>query len=223
MGWWEELTSWVDFRGKVERAIKESLDYVKSLLWGWVDDIAKFWVKQANTFFDILNHTWEDVLDAVEEAKDWATDLSCDVLNQLDALYNEFGRSLEQLWINIKPFVSEFMSGLQSVVDDIRNVKIPSLEDITNWTKEQLDNILHTDIPILNQSVMDLWNEAGKIWDFVWSVPDNIWNALREGGEGIMSLLVEKGEAFIEHILRIDLPVEDLVEELWNEVGGRKK
>ncbi|RLI80202.1 hypothetical protein DRP04_08395 [Archaeoglobales archaeon] len=217
MGWWEELTSWFDFREKVKKAVGEIIDYIKDLLWGWVDDIARFWVERANQFFDILNHGWEEFVDMVEGAKSYADDIVTDAILKIDTWINEIGRTPELIWENLKPFADAFVAGIRDTVDLINNVKIPSLEDITNWAKEQLDNILNWDIPLLNQSILDLWGEANKIWQFLWSVSDDVWNVLREGWEGMMRYLTGRGEAFVEYLLNIDLPLDDVLEELREE------
>jgi len=92
------------------------------------------------------------------------------------------------------------------------------LEDITNSLKSTVDNILNWDIPLLNQSVKDLWMEADKIWDFIWGIPDEIWNILREGWNGIVGFILGKGEEFIDALLSIDLPFDDFISQIREDV-----
>ena len=223
MGIFDIWSSWTDWLGDWWDAFKDKIWDIKQELWGWVDDIAKFWVQQADTFFDILKHTWDDVLDAVEDAKDWATDLSNDVLKQLDAVWMEFGRTVEDLFNNIKPLLEDFVKPINDAINSIQNIKIPSLEDFKSWAKQQLDNILNWDIPFLNQSIKDLWTEADRIWNKIWEIPDDVWKAITQGWDGFVNFLLSEGEKFVEKILDIDIPVDDVINDLERKFKGGGK
>lgn len=223
MGLFDIWDSWTDWLGDWWDAFKDKIWDIKRELWSWVDDIAKFWVQQADTFFDILKHTWDDVLDAVEDAKDWATDLSNDVLKQLDAVWMEFGRTVEDLFNNIKPLLEDFIKPINDAINSLQNIKIPSLEDFKEWAKEQLDNILNWDIPFLNQSIKDLWTEADRIWNKIWEIPDDVWKAITQGWDGFVNFLLARGEEFVEKILDIDIPIDDIINDLERKFKGGGK
>jgi len=223
MGLFDIWDSWTDWLGDWWDAFKDKIWDIKQELWGWVDDIAKFWVQQADTFFDILKHTWDDVLDAVEDAKDWATDLANDTLKQLDAVWMEFGRTVEDLFKNIQPLLEDFIKPINDAINSIQNIKIPSLEDFKEWAKEQLDNILNWDIPFLNQSIKDLWTEADRIWNKIWEIPDDVWKAITQGWDGFVNFLLSEGEKFVEKILDIDIPIDDIINDLERKFKGGGK
>ena len=223
MGIFDIWSSWTDWLGDWWDAFKDKIWDIKNELWGWVDDIAKYWVERADMFFDILKHTWDDVLDVAEDAKDWATDLACDTLKQLDKVWEEFGRTVEQLFENIKPYLEDFISPLKNALDTIQNVKIPSLEDFKEWADTQLDNILNWDIPFLNQSVKDLWTEADRIWNKIWEIPDDVWKAICGGWDALTDFLLAEGERFIEKILDIDIPIDNILEDLERRFGRRER
>ena len=212
---WETFT---DFVGDWWKAFKDRIWDIKNELWDWVDDIAKYWVERADMFFDILKHTWTEVEDLVENAKTYADDIVTDAILKVDSWIQTFGESVAELWNRLEPYFSSIISPIENAIDTIQNIKIPSLEDFKNWADTQLDNILNWDIPLLNQSVKDLWTEADKIWDFIWGIPDEIWNILREGWNGVVGFILGKGEEFVDALLSIDLPFDDFISQIREDV-----
>ena len=218
MGLFDVWDTFTDFVGDWWKAFKDRIWDIKNELWDWVDDIAKYWVERADMFFDILKHTWTEVEDLVENAKTYADDIVTDAILKVDSWIQTFGESVAELWNRLEPYFSSIISPIENAIDTIQNIKIPSLEDFKNWADKQLDNILNWDIPLLNQSVMDLWTEADKIWDFIWGIPDEIWNILREGWNGIVGFILGKGEEFIDALLSIDLPFDDFISQIREDV-----
>ncbi|UYL65025.1 MAG: hypothetical protein QIT45_gp12 [Methanophagales virus PBV266] len=245
MGLFDVWASWSDFLGDWWKGFKDKIWDIKNELWEWVDDIAKYWVERADMFFDILKHTWSEVEDLMEQAKSYADDIVTDAILKIDTWIQTFGESVAELWNKLEPYFSSVITPIENALDTIQNIKIPSLEDVTNWAKEQLDNILNWDLPILNQSVSDLWKETNEIWDEIWNniwtslnnawedinniwktfaeIPADVWNAITEGWEGLCDFLLSQGEKFVEKILDIDLPVDDIIRELEEKIKGEKK
>ncbi|UYL65040.1 MAG: hypothetical protein OBKJMPBA_00008 [Methanophagales virus PBV304] len=223
MGLLDVWDSFSDFLGDWWKGFKEKIWDIKRELWDWVDGIAKYWVERADEFFDILKHTWSDVENLMEEAKSYADDIVTDAVLKVDKWIQAFGETVAELWNKLEPYFSSVITPLENAINNIQNVKIPSLEDITNWTKEQLDNILNTDIPFLNQSVKDLWSEADKIWNKIWEIPDDVWRAICGGWDALTDFLLAEGQKFVEKILDIDLPIDDIIEDLERRIGGREK
>ena len=245
MGIFDVWSSWTDWLSDWWDAFKDKIWDIKTELWSWVDDIAKYWVGRANDFFDILNHTWTEVEDLVEEAKFYADNIVTDAILKIDNWVTTFGETVADLWEKIEPYFEPIITPIENAIDTIQNIKIPSLEDITNALNESVNNILNWDIPFLNQSVSDLWNEANNIWNEIWNniwtslnnawedinniwntfaeIPADVWNAITAGWEGFTDFLFEQGERFVEKILDIDLPVDDIIEELERKFKGRGK
>jgi len=245
LGIFDVWSSWTDWLSDWWNAFKDKIWDIKVELWSWVDDIAKYWVKQADMFFDILKHTWSEVEDLMEQAKSYADDIVTDAILKIDNWVTTFGETVAELWEKIEPYFEPIITPIEEAIDTIQNVKIPSLEEITDWAKEQLDNILNTDLPFLNQSVSDLWNEANEIWNEIWNsiwvslndawrdidniwrtfgeIPANLWNAIVEGWEGLTDFLFEQGERFVEKILDIDIPVDDIIKDLERKFKGGEK
>jgi len=245
MGLFDVWDSFTDFVGDWWKAFKDRIWDIKNELWDWVDDIAKYWVQRADMFFDILKHTWGEVEDLVEQAKSYADDIVTDAVLCVDKWIQTFGETVAELWNKLEPYVSSIITPIENAIDTIQNIKIPSLEDITNSLKSTVDDILNWDIPILNQSVSDLWREANEIWDEIWNniwtslnnawddinnlwktfaeIPADVWNAIIEGWDGLCDFLLSQGEKFVEKILDIDLPVDDILEELERKIRGGGK
>ena len=245
MGIFDVWSSWTDWLSDWWDAFKDKIWDIKTELWSWVDDIAKYWVGRANEFFDILNHAWSEVEDLMEEAKSYADDIVTDAVLKIDKWVMTFGETVADLWEKIEPYFEPIITPIENAIDIIQNVKIPSLEDITNSLSQTVDNLLNMDIPFLNQSVNDLWNEANNIWNEIWNniwislnnawddinnlwktineIPADIWNAITQGWDGFTDFLFEQGEKFIEKMLDIEVGMDDVIEELKRRVGGEKK
>jgi len=222
MGLFDIWSSWADWLSDWWDAFKDKISDIKAELWSWVDDIAKYWVQRADQFFDILKHTWGEVEDLMEQAKSYADDIVTDAVLKIDNWVATFGETVAELWDKIEPYFEPIITPIEDALQNIQNVRLPSLEDFKSWAERQLDNILNTDIPFLNQSVKDLWNEANKIWEKIWEIPDDVWKAITGGWDALTNFILSQGEKFIEKILDIDIPVDDILEELEKKIkGGR--
>lgn len=218
MGLFDVWDTFTDFVGDWWKAFKDRIWDIKNELWDWVDGIAKYWVERANEFWDILNHTWTEVEDLMEQAKSYADDIVTDAVLKIDNWITTFGETVAELWNKLEPYFSSMITPLENAVDAIQNIKIPSLEDITNSLKSTVDDILNWDIPFLNQSVKDLWTEADKIWNKIWEIPEDAWKAISGGWKGLVDFLTQKGEEFVDALLSIDLPFDDFISQIREDV-----
>jgi len=223
MGLFDVWESFTDFVGDWWDAFKRKIGDIKNELWDWVDGIAKYWVQRANEFFDILNHTWSEVEDLMEEAKTYADNIVTDAVLKIDNWVSTFGETVAELWDKIEPYFEPIITPIENALDNIQNVRLPTLEDFKSWAKTQLDNILNTDIPFLNQSVKDLWGEAEKIWNKIWEIPDDVWKAITGGWDALTNFILSQGEKLVEKILDVDIPVDDIIEELERKIKGGGK
>ena len=223
MGIFDIWDTWTDWLGDWWDAFKDKIWDIKNELWDWVDDIAKYWVERADMFFDILKHTWSEVEDLVENAKTYADDIVTDAILKIDNWVTTFGESVAELWNRLEPYFSSIVTPIEDALDTIQNIKIPSLEDFKNWADTQLDNILNWDIPFLNQSIKDLWNEADKLWNKIWEIPEDVWKAICGGWDALTDFLLAEGEKFIEKILDIDIPIDNVLEDLERRFKGGGK
>jgi len=223
LGIFDIWDTWTDWLGDWWDAFKDKIWDIKNELWDWVDDIAKYWVERADMFFDILKHTWSEVEDLVENAKTYADDIVTDAILKIDNWVTTFGESVAELWNRLEPYFSSIVTPIEDALDTIQNIKIPSLEDFKNWADTQLDNILNWDIPFLNQSIKDLWNEADKLWNKIWEIPEDVWKAICGGWDALTDFLLAEGEKFIEKILDIDIPIDNVLEDLERRFKGGGK
>ena len=223
MGLFDVWDTFTDFVWDWWKAFKDKIADIKNELWDWVDDIAKYWVKRANEFWDILNHTWSEVEDLMEDAKSYADDIVTDAILKIDNWVTTFGETVAELWNKLEPYFSSIITPIENALDNIQNIKIPSLEEFKNWADKQLDNILNTDIPFLNQSIKDLWTEADKLWNKIWEIPDDVWRAICGGWDALTDFLLAEGEKFIEKILDIDIPIDNILEDLERRFKGGGK
>lgn len=223
MGLFDVWDTFTDFVGDWWDAFKRKIGDIKNELWDWVDGIAKYWVQRANEFWDILNHTWSEVEDLMEEAKTYADNIVTDAVLKIDNWISTFGETVAELWDKIEPYFEPIITPIEDALDNIQNVRLPTLEDFKSWAKTQLDNILNTDIPFLNQSVKDLWGEAEKIWNKIWEIPDDVWKAITGGWDALTNFILSQGEKLVEKILDVDIPVDDVIEELEKRLKGGGK
>jgi len=223
MGLFDIWDTWADWLSDWWDAFKDKISDIKAELWSWVDDIAKYWVQKADMFFDILKHTWSDVEDLMEQAKSYADDIVTDAILKIDNWVATFGETVAELWDKIEPYFEPIITPIEDALDNIQNIRLPTLEDFKVWAGETLDNILNTDLPFLNHSVKALWNEADKIWNKIWEIPDDVWKAITGGWDALTDFLLAEGEKFIEKILDIDIPIDNILEDLEKKIKGGGK
>ena len=223
MGLLDVWSSWSDWLNDWWKGFKDKIWDIKRELWGWVDDIAKYWVERADQFFDILKHTWGDVEDLFWNAKSYADDIVSDAILKIDNWIQAFGETVADLWDRLEPYITPLISPIEDAINQIQNIKIPSLEDFIRTVNNTVNNILEWDLPLLDMSIKDLWAETDKLWNKIWEIPEDVWNAISQGWDGFVNFLLSQGEKFVEKILDIDIPVDDIINDLERKIKGGGK
>jgi len=191
------MVSWGD--------ISSFIDNIKSALWDWVDDIARYWVERAYEFYDILRHSWSDVLDAVEEAKAYAEYLLKDVWNEFDKVWERIGAipviTYDVVVGWIKPFIENVKSYAEDIVSDALNVVDNLVNDI--WTN--IDNVWDSINDIFNVQIPDLRNSIQSAWEWINNIDNWIDNKINEFRDRIIGWIEESFIMIIEHVLELEI------------------
>jgi len=191
------MVSWGD--------ISSFIDNIKSALWDWVDDIAHYWVERAYEFYDILRHSWSDVLDAVEEAKAYAEYLLKDVWNEFDKVWERIGAipviTYDVVVGWIKPFIENVKSYAEDIVSDALNVVDNLINDI--WSN--IDTIWDSINNIFNVQIPDLKSSIQSAWEWINNVDNWIDNKINEFRDRIIGWVEESFVMIIEHVLDLEI------------------
>ena len=191
------MVSWGD--------ISSFIDNIKSALWDWVDDLARYWVERAYEFYDILRHSWSDVLDAVEEAKAYAEYLLKDVWNEFDKVWERIGAipviTYDVVVGWIKPFIENVKSYAEDIVSDALNVVDNLVNDI--WTN--IDNVWDSINDIFNVQIPDLRNSIQSAWEWINNIDNWIDNKINEFRDRIIGWIEESFIMIIEHVLELEI------------------
>ncbi|UYL65063.1 MAG: hypothetical protein QIT46_gp11 [Methanophagales virus PBV305] len=195
------MITWSDISGFI--------DDIKSALWSWVDDIARYWVQRAYEFYDILKHTWDDILDAVERAKSYAEWLLEDVWNEFDRVWERIGAIPVITYDVVVGWVKPFFEHTKSYAEDIVSNALKTVDNLVNdiWKDiskvwDRIDDILTIQIPDLRNNIQNALNWIGNVDNWI----DNKINEFRERIEGWIE---ESFITIIEHVMEM-------------EIGGRK-
>ena len=191
------MVSWGDISGFI--------DNIKSALWDWVDDIARYWVERAYEFYDILRHSWNDVLDAVEEAKAYAEYLLKDVWSEFDKVWERMGAipviTYDVVVGWVKPFIENAKSYAEDIVSDALNVVDNLVNDI--WTN--IDNVWDSINDIFNVQIPDLRNSIQSAWEWINNIDNWIDNKINEFRDRIIGWIEESFIMIIEHVLELEI------------------
>jgi len=191
------MITWSDISGFIEN--------IKSALWSWVDDIARYWVQRAYEFYDILRHSWSDVLDAVEKAKAYAEWLLSDVWTEFDRVWKRIGAipviTYDVVVGWVQPFFENAKSYAEDIVSDVLNVVDNLVRDIwSNISKvwDRIDDILTVQIP-------DLRNSIQSAWDWINNVDNWIESKINEFKDRILGWVEESFITIVEHVLDMEI------------------
>ena len=191
MSWWDDFLGFIDD--------------IKSELWDWVDDIAKYWVQRAYYWFDILYHSWDDVLDAVETAYSYAEWLLRDVWHEFDLVWQRIGaipvitRDVVEGWVG--PLVESARSYAENLISNAINVIDSVIDTIWNDINSIWDNIDN----ILNVTIPDIKNSIQSAWDWINNVDNWIDNKINEFRERIEGWIEESFITIIEHVMEMEI------------------
>jgi len=191
------MITWGDISGFI--------DNIKSALWGWVDDIARYWVQRAYEFYDILRYSWDDVLDAAERAKVYAEWLLDDVWNEFNLVWERIGAipvityDVILGWVNplieeAKIYAENFINNALLIVDDV--IKDVWADIYGIWNK--IDDILDIKLPDLNKSITDAWDWINNV---------DVWidNKINEFKNRILGWVEESFITIVEHVLELEV------------------
>jgi len=147
MSWWEALGSWVDgFYSNIWRIKNElwdwvdniarywvrnitdvsgAIDSIKNALHSWVDSIAEYWVRRADEYFDILTHSWSDVI------------------NEIESRVKTWEELKEQAWEWLKPKIDAFIITWEEEKGVVWNyIQDKILDNIVEWITDRFENVL---------------------------------------------------------------------------------
>jgi len=185
--------------------ISEFIDNIKRALWGWVDDIAKYWVQRAYEFYDILRHSWSDVLDVVENAKAYAEYLLRDVWSEFDRVWERIGAipviTYDVVIGWIKPFFESAKSYAENIISDALNV----VDNIINDIWSDIDNVWDSINDIFTVQIPDLRSNIQSAWDWINNVDNWIDNKINEFKDRILGWVEESFITIIEHVLDMEI------------------
>jgi len=191
------MVSWGDISGFI--------DNIKNALWSWVDDIARYWVGRAHEFYDILRHSWSDVLDAVENAKAYAEWLLRDVWREFDRVWDRIGAIPVLTYDVVVGWVKPFIESARSYAEDIVSNALNVVDNLINDIWSNIDNVWDSINDIFNVQIPDLRNSIQSVWDWINNVDNWIDNKINEFKDRILRWIEESFITIVEHVLEIDI------------------
>jgi len=191
------MITWGDISGFI--------DNIKSALWSWVDNIARYWVERAYEFYDILRHSWSDVLDVVENAKSYAEWLLSDVWGEFDRVWKRIGAipviTYDVVVGWIKPYIESAKSYAEDIVSDALSIMDNLIRDIWNNidnVRDNINNIFYVQIPDLRNSIQSAIN---------WINNTDNWidNKINEFKDRILGWVEEGFITIVEYVLEHEI------------------
>jgi len=191
------MVTWGDISGFI--------DNIKSALWGWVDDIAKYWVERAYEFYDILRHSWSDVLDAVENAKAYAERLLSDVWTEFDRVWERIGAIPIITYDVVVGWVKPFFENAKSYAEDIVSDALSIVDNLISDIWSNIDTIWDSINDIFNVQIPDLKSSIQSAWKWINNVDNWIDNKINEFKDRIIGWIEESFVTIIEHVLELEI------------------
>ena len=187
------------------RDISGFIDDIKSALWSWVDDIARYWVERAYEFFDILRHTWKDVLDAVEDAKAYAEWLLRDVWNEFDRVWERIGAIPVITYDVVVEWVKPLFESTKSYAEDIVSDALSIVDNMVNDIWNNIDNVWDSINNIFNVQIPDLRSSIQAAQDWINNIDNWIDNKINEFRDRILGWIEEGFITIVEHVLDLEV------------------
>ncbi len=181
------------------------IDNIKSALWGWVDDIARYWVQRAYEFYDILKHTWDDVLDAVENAKAYAERLLSDVWAEFDRVWERIGAIPVITYDVVVGWVKPFFENAKSYAEDIVSDALSIVDNLISDIWSNIDKIWDSINDIFNVQIPDLKGSIQSAWEWINNVDNWIDNKINEFKDRILGWVEEGFITIVEHVLDLEV------------------
>jgi len=198
MGWWEVLGSWID-------GFYDNIWRIKNELWGWVDDICKYWVQRAHEFYDILRHTWDDVLDAVEGAKAYAEWLLSDVWSEFDRVWARISAIPVLTYDVIIDWVRPLFESAKSYAEDIVSDALNIVDNLINDIWSNIDEVWSSINDIFNVQIPDLKSSIQSVWEWINNVDNWVDNKINEFKDRILGWVEEGFITIVEHVLELEV------------------
>ncbi|RLG68991.1 MAG: hypothetical protein DRO11_08330 [Methanobacteriota archaeon] len=191
------MITWGDISGFI--------DNIKSALWSWVDDIARYWVQRAYEFYDILKHTWDDVLDAVENAKAYAEYLLKDVWSEFDKVWTRISAIPVLTYDVIIDWVRPLFENAKSYAEDIVSDALGIVDNLVNDIWNNIDNVWDSINDIFNVQIPDLRNSIQSVWEWINNADNWIDNKINEFKDKILGWVEESFITIVEHVLEMNI------------------
>ncbi len=191
------MITWGDISGFI--------DNIKSALWGWVDNIARYWVQRAYEFYDILRHSWSDVLDAVENAKAYTEWLLSDVWSEFDRVWERIGAIPVLTYDIIIDWVRPLFESVKSYAEDIVSDALKITDKLINDVWNNIDNVWDSINDIFNVQIPDLRGSIQSVWEWINNVDNWIDNKINEFKDRILGWVEESFITIVEHVLEMDI------------------
>jgi len=185
--------------------ILDIIDDIKRALWSWVDDIAKYWVQRAHYWYDILKHSWDDVLDAVEGAKSYAEWLLTDVWSEFNKVWERIGAIPVITYDVVKGWVTPLIENAKVYLENLLNNAIDVIDNVINDIWRNVNNIWDNIDDILNVKIPNLTTLIQSALDWINNVDDWIDNKINEFRERIEGWIEESFITIIEHVLEMEI------------------
>jgi len=191
------MVTWGDISGFI--------DNIKSALWSWVDDIARYWIGRAYEFYDILRYSWSDIMDAVENAKAYAEWLLRDVWNEFDKVWARISAIPVLTYDVIINWVRPLFESAKSYAEDIVSDALSIVDNLINDIWTDINNVWDSINDIFNVQIPDLRNSIQSVWDWINNVDSWIDNKINEFKDRIIGWIEESLITIIEHVLDIEI------------------
>jgi len=191
------MVTWGDISGFI--------DDIKSALWSWVDDIARYWVERAYEFFDILRHTWKDVLDAVEDAKAYAEWLLRDVWNEFDRVWERIGAIPVITYDVVVGWVKPLFESAKSYAEDIVTNTLNIVDNLINDIWNNIDSVWDRINDIFNVQIPDLRSSIQLAWEWINNVDNWIDSKINEFKDRILGWVEQGFITIVEHVLDMEI------------------
>jgi len=191
------MVTWSDISGFI--------DDIKSALWSWVDDIARYWVERAYEFYDILRHSWSDVLDAVENAKAYAEYLLKDVWSEFDKVWTRISAIPVLTYDVIIDWVRPLFENAKSYAEDIVSDALGIVDNLVNDIWNNINNVWDSINDIFNVQIPDLRNSIQSVWEWINNADNWIDNKINEFKDRIIDWIKESFIGIVEHVLDMEI------------------
>ena len=218
MGWWDSFYS---FTG----AIDDKLWYIKYQLEDWTKNIADTAVRHANNWFNILDHSWDEVKDYTVTAAAVAVDMMQDKLDDMRSEINNVKSQLDNKIDSTKNVLLASMSRMENVsgaaraalerelsraIDAARNEASSAIRAIKSTTESTLarmerefDSGLTLLKTMLNASISAIEREAREARNIL---------------EGNLIYALDSAEAGLDRAMS---QLEDTIRQALGVIGGR--